>query len=85
MLDVICSTKPTVRVNGEELPKELVKSKFLKFDEGHIDYVLFSLKNNSTDVRNIRSYLITALYNAPNTIGSYYTSRVNHDMMGKLE
>lgn len=52
----------------------------MKLDEGHIDYVLFSLKNNSTDVRNIQNYLITALYNAPNTIDSYYTSRVNHDM-----
>lgn len=79
MLDVICSTKPTIRVNGEELPKEVVKSVFLKLDEGHIDYVLTALKKNTTEVRNIRAYLITALYNAPSTIDSYYRSWVNHD------
>lgn len=82
MLDVICSTKPTIRANGEEYPKELVKSVFLKLDEGHIDYVLTALKKNKTEVRNIRAYLITALYNAPQTIGSYYQAWVNHDLYG---
>lgn len=80
MLDVICSTKPTIRVNGEELPKEVVKSVFLKLDEGHIDYVLTALKKNTTEVRNIRAYLITALYNAPSTIDSFYQAWVNHDL-----
>ncbi len=82
MLEVICSTKPTVRVNGEELPAELVKSVFLKLNENHIDYVLDALKKNTSDVRNIRAYLITALYNAPNTMDSYYQAWVNHDMRG---
>lgn len=83
MLDVICSSKPTVRVNGEELPKELVKNAFLGLGSEHISYVLDALRRNTTDVRNIRSYLITALYNAPSTIDSYYAARVNHDMWGK--
>ena len=82
MLDVVCSTKQTIRVNGEELPKEVVKSVFLKLDECHIDYVLTALRKNTSDVRNIRSYLITALYNAPQTIGSNYRAWVNHDMKG---
>lgn len=82
MLDVVCSTKQTVRVNGEELPKEVVKGAFLKLDESHIDYVLTALRKNTSDVRNIRSYLITALYNAPQTIGSYYRAWVNHDIKG---
>ncbi|MBD5112200.1 MAG: hypothetical protein HDT42_06665 [Ruminococcaceae bacterium] len=82
MLDVICSTKPTIRANGEEYPKELVKSVFLKLDEGHIDYVLTALKKNKTKVRNIRAYLITTLYNAPQTIDSYYQAWVNHDLYG---
>lgn len=82
MLDVICSTKPTIRVNGEELPKEVVKSVFLKLDDEHIDYVLTALKKNTTEVRNIRAYLITALYNAPSTIDSYYQAWVNHDLRG---
>lgn len=83
MLDVICSANKTVRVNGEDMPQEVVKSRFLKLNGSHIDYVLTSLKRNTTDVRNIRAYLITALYNAPTTIDSYYTAWVNHDMCGK--
>lgn len=82
MLDVICSANKTVRVNGEDMPDEVVKSRFLKLDSSHIDYVLTSLKKNTTEVRNIRAYLITALYNAPATLDSYYTARVNHDLYG---
>lgn len=82
MLDVICSKRDTVRVNGEDLPSEIVKSRFLKLDSSHIDYVLTSLKKNTSEVHNIRAYLITALYNAPTTIDSYYTAWVNHDMYG---
>lgn len=85
MLDVICQTNPTVRVNGGELPKEVVKSEFLKLDESHIDYVLTALKKNTSAVRNIRAYLITALYNAPQTIDSYYQAWVNHDLKGDLK
>lgn len=83
MLDVICSANRTVRVNGDELLQEVVKSRFLKLNGEHISYVLMSLKKNTTEVRNIRAYLITALYNAPTTIDSYYTARVNHDLYGK--
>lgn len=82
MLDVICSTKDTIRVNGEDMPHEIVKSRFLKLDSSHIDYVLTALKKNTSEVRNIRAYLITALYNAPTTMDNYYTAWVNHDMHG---
>ena len=82
MLDVVCSAKKYVRVNGEYLPHEVVKSRFLKLNSEHIDYVLDSLNKNTTKVRNIRSYIITALYNAPSTIYGYYTALVNHDMYG---
>ena len=82
MLDVICSANDTVRVNGENMPQEIVKSRFLKLNSSHIDYVLTALKKNTSEVRNIRAYLITALYNAPTTIDSYYTAWVNHDMRG---
>ena len=85
MLDVICSEKLTIRANGEELPKEIVKSTLLKLDESHIDYVLTAMKKNTTDVRNIRAYLITALYNAPKTIGNYYQAWVNFDLKGDLK
>ena len=82
MLDVVCSTSSTVRVNGEDMPQEIVKSRFLKLNSSHIDYVLTSLKKNTSELKNIRAYLITALYNAPTTIDSYYTAWVNHDMHG---
>ncbi|MBP1564078.1 MAG: hypothetical protein J6C38_10245 [Oscillospiraceae bacterium] len=83
IVEVICSNKPTVRANGEEIPQEVVKSQFLKLNESHIEYVLAALKKNNTNVRNIRSYLITALYNAPATISSYYQAEVNYDMFNK--
>lgn len=83
IVDVICSNKPTVRANGEEIPQEVVKSQFLKLNESHIEYVLAALKKNNTNVRNIRSYLITTLYNAPATISSFWNAEVNHDMYGK--
>lgn len=82
MLDVVCSSQSTVRVHGEDLPHEVVKSRFLKLNHEHIEYVLLSLKRNTSDVKNIRAYLITTLYNAPTTIDSYYTALVNHDMYG---
>lgn len=83
MLDVMCSAKSTTRVNSEEIPTSTVKSRFLKLTHEHIEYVLTALGNNTSDVRNIRAYLITALYNAPITMDSYYTALVNHDMYGK--
>ena len=82
MLDVICSQKDTIRVNGEDMPHEVVKSRFLKLNSSHIDYVLTALQKNTSYVKNIRAYLITALYNAPTTMDSYYTAWVNHDMYG---
>lgn len=80
MLDVICSTKKTVRVNGEELAHEVVKSRYLKLNNNHIEYVLLSLKRNTSNVQNIRAYMITALYNSTETYDSYYTALVNHNM-----
>lgn len=80
MVDVICSRKKAIRVNGEEFPREIVKSQLLKLNSSHIEYVLTALKKNTSNVRNIRSYMITALYNAPVTMSSFYRAEVNHDM-----
>ena len=71
MVDAICSTRPTIRVNGEDIPHDVVKSTFLKLNSSHIEYVLEAMDNNTSDVRNIRSYLITALYNSRLTLNSY--------------
>jgi len=83
MLEVVCSAKKTIRIGGEDKPAGLVKSRFLKIDQFHIEYVLDAMRENTTEVRNIRSYLLTAIYNAPSTIGNYYKARVNHDFYGK--
>ena len=80
MLDVICSNKSTIRVNGEELSHEAVKKRFLQLGYEHIDYVLLALKRNTSNVKNIRSYLITALYNSPATIDNFYTAIANYDL-----
>jgi hypothetical protein len=85
MLDIVCSKREFIRVNGEDFPQEVVKSQFLKLNSEHIEYVLMALDKSASDIRNIRSYLITALYNAPLTIDSFYSAMVNHDMHGKDE
>lgn len=80
MVDVVCTTKPTVRISGDDKPAEVVRSQFLKLDSEHIRFVMGGLKENTTRIRNIRQYLLATLYNAPLTIGNYYRSLVSHDM-----
>ena len=62
MLDAVCSTAPTIRINGEDMPQQVVKSRFLKLNSSHIEYVLDAMNKNPSDIRNIRAYLLTALY-----------------------
>ena len=80
--DVVCVPKKYVRIGGENYPYSLVKSKFLKLTSSHLQYVIGCMRSNTTKESNIRAYLITALYNAPNTIGHYYNSAVMHDLYG---
>ena len=80
MLETICTSKSTLRIAGDDYPAEVVKSKFLKLNSGHIEFVLECLKNNTTDIRNMKKYLLAVLFNAPSTMDSYYTSRVMYDM-----
>ena len=79
MTDVLCSTRPTLRIGGENLPAAQVKSRFYQLDSGHLEYVFDCLRKNTTEIRNIRAYLLTALYNAPATISNYYQAAVQHD------
>ena len=83
MLDAVCSTAPTIRINGEDMPQQVVKSRFLKLNSSHIEYVLEAMNKNPSDIRNIRAYLLTALYNASLTIDNYYSALVNHDFYGR--
>jgi len=82
MLDTVCSSKSLIRIAGEDMPKDIVKSRLLKLNSEHIRYVLDCMGENTTRVRNIRQYLLTTLYNAPVTISNYYSALVNHDMYG---
>ena len=77
--DVLCTNRSTFRIGGEDLPAAQVKSRFYKLDSGHLEYVFDCLRKNTTQIRNIRAYLLTALYNAPATISNYYQAEVQHD------
>ncbi len=80
--DVVCVKRKTIRINGEDYPYELVKSRFLKLNSSHIAYVMGCMRETSTKITNIRAYLITTLYNAPSTMSHYYQQEVQHDMYG---
>ncbi len=80
--DVVCVKRKAVRINGEEYPYELVKSRFLKLNSSHVGYVMDCMRETVTKITNIRAYLITALYNAPSTMSHYYQQEVQHDMYG---
>ena len=84
MLEICCSTRESVRICGQEVPTEVVKSRFLKLNSEHIGYVMDSLKSNTAKIGNIKAYTLAALYNAPVTMGQYYTSLVSHDMVHGL-
>ena len=80
MLETVCTARKKIRIAGDDYPAELVKSKFMKLNSEHIRFVLDCMRENTTKIRNIKQYLKAALFNAPSTIGNYYTSLVAHDM-----
>ena len=82
LVDTCCCRRSLVRIGGEDKPAQIVKSRFMKLDSEHIQYVLNCFTENTTKIRNIKQYLLASLYNAPMTIGSYYTALVRHDMYG---
>ena len=80
--EIVCIPAKAVRIAGKDYPYSLVKSKFLKLNASHLKYVISCMERNTTKVANIKSYLVTALYNAPSTMSHYYNAEVNHDMYG---
>ena len=82
IVDTVCSARKVIRIAGDDYPAEVVKSRFMKLNSSHVQYVMDCMKDNTTYVRNIKKYLLAALYNAPTTINSYYSSLVQHDMYG---
>ncbi len=77
MAETLCSRKKTIVIAGDEYPAEMVKEKLLRITSSHIEYVFDCLKQNTTYVRNIKKYLLASLFNAPSTMGSYYSALVN--------
>ena len=82
IVDTVCTARKTIRIAGDDYPAEVVKSRFMKLDSSHVQYVMGCMRENTTYVRNIKKYLLAALYNAPVTISNYYSSLVQHDMYG---
>ena len=80
ILETVLSKNEEITIAGDVYPKNLVKSKFLKLNYSHVEYVINCLGKNTTKVRNIKSYLLASLFNAGSTISSYYRAEVNHDM-----
>jgi len=84
ILETLCTARATIRVAGDDYPAELVKAKFLRLNSGHLEFMLDCLNKNTTEIRNIKKYLLAVLFNAPSTIDSYYTALVAHDIANGL-
>ena len=82
IVETVCARRKTTRIAGADFPHEVVRSRFLKLDSSHIEFVMECLHNNTTEVRNMKQYLLTVLFNAPTTMNNHYTAQVNHDMYG---
>ena len=83
MLDAVCSKKEYLWISEEEIPQEVVKSRLLKLNYNHIEYVLDCMQKTTTKIRNIKNYILTSLYNSFSTMGHYYSAEVNHDLHDK--
>ena len=79
---MMLSDDSTLRIAGVKKPAAIVKNRFMKLEKMHIEYILTCLDANTSKVGNIKSYLLTVLYNAPTTISNYYAAEVNHDLYG---
>lgn len=82
MAETLCSQKATICIAGDNYPAASVKMKLLRINSLHIQYVFECLDKNTSEIRNIKKYLLAVLFNAPSTMGSYYKAQVNHDMYG---
>ena len=80
IVETVCARRKTTRIAGSDFPHEIVQSRFLKLDSEHIRFVMDCLQKNTTEVRNMKQYLLTVLFNAPTTMSNHYTAQVNHDM-----
>jgi len=76
--NAVCTTKEYIFIGGENIPSKTVKQKLLSLDQSHIEYVCNCLDRNTTEVKNINSYILTCLYRAADNISLHYKLMVNH-------
>ena len=85
IVETMCSNRRQIRIASDDKPVEIVRSTFMKLNSEHIRFVMDRFKENTTEVRNIKQYLLASIYNAPYTIDAHYDAQVRHDMAsGKL-
>ena len=80
LVETVCAKRKPTRISGADFPHAIVRSRYLKLDSSHIEFVMDCLQKNTTQVRNMKQYLLAVLFNAPTTMSNHYTSLVNHDM-----
>ena len=80
IVETVVGKGGSMTISGQQYPSELVKSRFLKLNMSHIEYVMECLRKNTTKVYNIKAYLLAVLFNAGTTMSNYYQAEVNHDM-----
>ena len=80
IVETVCSTKGLIRVAGSDYPGDFVRSRLLALEKEHIRFVFDCLNENTTRIRNIKQYLLTTLFNAPTTMGNYYSQLVQYDL-----
>lgn len=78
--DVVCQERSTIRVDGYDMPCDVVRSRFLKLNMEHLRYAAYAISNTTTKVVNIRAYMLTTLYHAPETMHTYWSQKANHDL-----
>ena len=80
MVDVVCSKRKRIRVSGDDKPIEVVRSQFMKITREHIEFIMHCMKENTSKIKNMKQYLLATIYNAPLTMGNYYSSLAQYHM-----
>lgn len=76
MVDAVTSTKPYLKIKGQKIPQAVVKSVLLKLDEDNIAYVDMCISLSKTAIKNMQSYILTALYCSQHGSDTYYEQLV---------
>ena len=80
IVEILMRKSETVKISGEEYSMQLVRKRFEMLNSSHLQYIHMQINKSASDIRNIKAYLIKALFNAPVTMNSFYTAKVNYDM-----